>query len=411
MEMQEATEVEASLRGQADIWKYMFGFADSMALKCAVELRIADIIHSHSPNAGASNSKPMITLSQLASCIAPSLEITCLTRIMRLLVRRNIFIVHHPSDGGEPLYGLTHSSRWLLHDAELSLAPMLMMENHPCLMVPWHYFAQCIKGRGPCAFKMAHGLEIWDYASQNPEFNKLFNDEMACTARVVMKAILTGYEHGFDSIGSLVDVGGGTGGAVAEIVKAYPNIKGFNFDLPHVVAGFGSSPELMERILLTKCYGPLDFHPTAIIILTLKGPTCLRGSKSVVAMAPVYHGVSHVGGDMFEGNIPNADAIFIKWVMHDWSDSDCIKILKNCRKVIPEKSGKIIIVDIVLEPNGEGILDDTGLVFDLLMIAHASGGRERTESEWKKILEGGGFPRYKVIKIPAIASIVEAYPM
>ncbi|KAM1599608.1 hypothetical protein ACFXTN_022170 [Malus domestica] len=343
-----------------------------MALKCVVELRIADIIHSHSPNVGASNSKPMITLSQLASCIAPSLEITCLTRIMRLLVRQNIFTVHHPSDGGEPLYGLTHSSRWLLHDAELSLAPMLMMENHPCLMVPWHYFAQCIKGGGPCAFKMAHGLEIWDYASQNPEFNKLFNDGMACTARVVMKAILTGYEHGFDSIGSLVEVGGGTGGAVAEIVKAYPNIKGFNFDLPHVVAGFGSFPELMERILLTK-----------------------RGSKSVVAMAPVYHGVSHVGGDMFEGNIPNADAIF----------------MKNCRKVIPEKSGKIIIVDIVLEPNGEGILDDTGLVFDLLMIAHASGGRERTESEWKKILEGGGFPRYKVIKIPAIASIVEAYPM
>ncbi|KAM1373118.1 hypothetical protein ACFX2I_023855 [Malus domestica] len=160
MEMQEATEVEASLRGQADIWKYMFGFADSMALKCAVELRIADIIHSHSPNACASNSKPMITLSQLASCIAPSLEITCLTRIMRVLVRRNIFTVHHPSDGGEPLYGLTHSSRWLLHDAELSLAPMLMMENHPCLMVPWHYFTQGIKGGGPCAFKMAHGLEI-----------------------------------------------------------------------------------------------------------------------------------------------------------------------------------------------------------------------------------------------------------
>ncbi|CAN6702178.1 unnamed protein product [Malus baccata var. baccata] len=364
MEMQEATEVEASLRGQADIWKYMFGFADSMALKCAVELRIADIIHSHSPTDGASNSKPIITLSQLASSIAPSPDMTYLTRIMRLLVRRNIFAIHHPSDGEEPLYGLTHSSRWLLHNAELSLAPMLVMENHPCLMAPWHYFGQCVKEGGPYAFKMAHGLEIWDYASQNSEFNKLFNDGMACTARVVMKAILTGYEHGFDGVGSLVDVGGGTGSAVAEIVKSYPNIKGFNFDLPHVVA-----------------------------------------------TAPVYHGVSHVGGDMFEGSIPNADAVFMKWIMHDWSDNDCIKILKNCRKAIPEKSGKIIIVDIVLEPNGEGILDDTRLVFDLLMIAHTSGGRERTETEWKNILEEGGFPRYKVIKIPALASIVEAYPM
>ncbi|KAM1015770.1 hypothetical protein FF1_045389 [Malus domestica] len=83
----------------------MFGFADSMALKCAVELCIADIIHSHSPT------EPMITLSQLASSIAPSPDMTYLTIIMRLLVCQNIFAIHHPSDGGEPLYGLTHSSR------------------------------------------------------------------------------------------------------------------------------------------------------------------------------------------------------------------------------------------------------------------------------------------------------------
>ncbi|PQQ05085.1 (R S)-reticuline 7-O-methyltransferase-like [Prunus yedoensis var. nudiflora] len=184
----EETEAEAMLRGQADIWKYMFGFADSMALKCAVELRIADIIHSHAPT------DHMITLSQIAShLVAPSPDITCLKRIMRLLVRRNIFAVHHPSQGGEPVYGLTYSSRWLLHDSEMSLAPMLVMENHPSLMAPWHYFSQC-------------------------------------------------------------------------------------------------------------------------------------------------------------------------WIMHDWNDCDCIKILKNCRKAIPERGGKIMIVDIVLEPSGDGVLDDIRLV-------------------------------------------------
>ncbi|KAL6287544.1 hypothetical protein ACE6H2_011934 [Prunus campanulata] len=355
----EETEAEAMLRGQADIWKYMFGFADSMALKCAVELRIADIIHSHAPT------DHMITLSQIAShLVAPSPDITCLTRIMRLLVRRNIFAVHHPSEGGEPVYGLTCSSRWLLHDSEMSLAPMLVMENHPSLMAPWHYFSQSVKKGGPSAFKKAHGLEIWEFASENPGFNKLFNDGMACTSRIVMKAILTEYGHGFDGVGSLVDVGGGTGSAVAEIVQAYPNIRGFNFDLPHVVA-----------------------------------------------TAPAYHGVSHVGGDMFEDHIPNADAVFMKFIMHDWNDCDCIKILKNCRKAIPERGGKIMIVDIVLEPSGDGVLDDTRLVLDLVMIAHASGGKERTENEWEKILKEGGFPRYKIIKIPALVSIIEAYPV
>ena len=61
-----------------------------------------------------------------------------------------------------------------------------------------------------------------------------------------------------------MDVGGGIGSAVAEIVKSFPHIKGINFDLPHVVA-----------------------------------------------TAPMYDGVKHVGGDMFQA-IPNADAVFMK---------------------------------------------------------------------------------------------------
>ena len=98
--------------------------------------------------------------------------------------------------------------------------------------------------------------------------------------------------------------------------------------------------------------------------------------------------------------------------MHDWSDEICVKILKNCRKAIPEESGKVIIVDVVLQPDGNGLFDDTGLMFDLLMLAHTSGEKERTELEWKKVLEGGGFPRYNIIKIPALPlpSIIEAYP-
>ena len=97
--------------------------------------------------------------------------------------------------------------------------------------------------------------------------------------------------------------------------------------------------------------------------------------------------------------------------MHNWSDEDCVKILKNCQKAIPEKSGKIIIVDVVLEPQGNGLFDDTALVFDLVMLSHCSGGKERTQSQWANILKQGGFPRYNIIKTPALESIIEAYPV
>ncbi|MFQ6623526.1 hypothetical protein Gotur_003385 [Gossypium turneri] len=185
---------EAMLQGQVEIWRFLYSFTDFMGLTSAVELRIADIIHS---NGGAA------TLSQIPSCISDGLtspDITALARIMRLLVRRKIFTIHPPSDGGDPLYNLTHSSRWLLHDSEQTLAPLVLLENHPWQMAPWHYFSQCVK-EGGVAFKKAHGCEMWDLASRDPDFNKLFNDGMACTSKFITSAILSGYKQGFKSIG------------------------------------------------------------------------------------------------------------------------------------------------------------------------------------------------------------------
>lgn len=95
--------------------------------------------------------------------------------------------------------------------------------------------------------------------------------------------------------------------------------------------------------------------------------------------------------------------------MHDWGDDDCVIILRNCKKAIPERNGKVIIVEVVLKEEGDGRFDEMGLVFDLLMIAHSSGGKERTEIQWKRLLEEAGFPRYNIITIPALPSIIEAY--
>lgn len=352
-EIDSLDEAEIMLQAQAEVFKYMFSFADSMAIKCAVELRIADIIHSYGHQ---------ITLSQIATNIesSSSPDVSYLSRIMRFLVRRKIFSATI-SPVGDTIYGLTPISRWLLHDTELSVAPIFLLQNNPILMAPWHYFSNCVK-EGGIAFKKAHGCELFEMTSKDDELNKNFNNGMNAVTRCLMREIIKGYKDGFSSITSLVDVGGGTGVAMSEIVKAYPHIKGINFDLPHVVS-----------------------------------------------TAQKYEGVDHVGGDMFKA-IPPADAVFVKWVMHDWRDEDCVKILKNCRKAISEKTGKVIIVDAVLKSEGEGLFDDMGFIFDLVMIAHSSGGKERSEDEWNKLLKEAGFSRYNIIDIPAWLSIIEAYP-
>nr|QOX59232.1 ASMT20 [Morus alba] len=358
--------VDEMQRGQADIWEVMYSHVDSLVLKCAVELRIADIIHSHGCP---------ITLSQIASSISGSSSpnIHYLQRILRLLVCKKIFTAHrddHDSSSGDyhhqTRYGLTEKSRWIMWESKPSLAPVIMMQNRRLTIDAFDHLSDSVR-HGVVPYKAAFGHDFVGESTVDPKSNKWFKDGMINLANMVMDPVLSALKNEFSSMGSLIDVGGFTGETVYEIVKAHPHIKGFNFDLP-----------------------------------------------DIIAMAPSYDGVTHVVGDMFEA-IPSADAIFMKKVLNNWTDEQCIKILRNCRKSIPEKTGKVIIVDIVLESlesnDVDFLYDEMRIRFDLGLMALRGVARERTELEWKKLLEEAGFPHYKIIKIPAMPSIIEAYPV
>ncbi|KAL5793821.1 hypothetical protein ACOSP7_002415 [Xanthoceras sorbifolium] len=240
-----------------------------MALKCAVELRIADIIHSHGG--------PM-TLSSIASCIhstsPPTTDIIPnLKRIMRFLVRREIFTAHdhHSSTGSddlETLYGLNHLSRLLLYNGDTSMAPFFLLFNSPCHLATWH------------SLSSHRGRDLWEFASENPEYKKLLNDGVANMTKMASKAIVSAER---DSMAS--------NRMIVEIVKSFPHIKAVNLDLPHV-------------------------QHQCTMELTMLEVTCLIQS------------------------VPHADAAFLKSILHDWGDDDCVKILKKCRDAIPKKSGK-----------------------------------------------------------------------
>ncbi|MCL7028708.1 hypothetical protein MKW94_023724 [Papaver nudicaule] len=352
------TEEEESLKGQAEIWEHMFAFVDSMALKCAVELGIPDIINSH--GRPVTMSEIIIHLKTTTSSSSPNVDY--LTRVMRLLVRKRIFTSRLHQESNQILYDLTPSSKWLLRDSTLNLSPMILLQLHPVFLKPWQYMGKCVQ-ESSFPFEKAHGCDgIWDFALANPQFNQLFNDGMGCTAKIAVNMMLAKYKDGFKGIRTLLDVGGGTGSMIAKIVESNPHIKGVNFDLPHVIT-----------------------------------------------TAPVHPGVTNVWGDMFV-DIPEADAVIMKWILHDWSDENCVKILRNCYKAISKtKNGKVIIVDCVLQPDGHGPFDKTGLAFDLLMMID-TGGKERTEVEWNMLLKSAGFPRYNVIQIPTFPSIIEAFP-
>jgi hypothetical protein len=348
----EEYEFEA-IDGQSHIFKCVSGISHYMALKCAVDLSLADILHAH---------ENPITLAQLASSIdSPTPpNISALKRVMRMLVQDKIFSSHDPSDGKETLYGATKASSWLLKDSEVSLSKLISISSQPSMVTSWCYLGQCVK-EGGTAFEKVHGCKFFEYASQNPEFNMALNQGMASESKNLVISILDEMKGVLKNVTYLVDVGGGIGETINAIVNENPQVNGINFDLPHVIS-----------------------------------------------TAQDYNGVKHIGGDMFKA-IPKADAIFMKWVLHDWSDEDCLRILSNCKKAIPNKGGKIIIADLVLNPKDMSEFDEASLSTDLHMLVF-TGGKERTEPEWKKLLEDGGFPRYKITHVNPRVSLIEAYP-
>lgn len=104
----------------------------------------------------------------------------------------------------------------------------------------------------------------------------------------------------------------------------------------------------------------------------------------------------------------------VQWILHDWDDANCIKIMQKCMEAISSRKegrGKVIIIDTVIgiDPNDDTICREAQVLCDLQIMA-ASNGAEREEHEWRRIFIEAGFRDYKVTWIPGLQSIIEVYP-
>lgn len=102
----------------------------------------------------------------------------------------------------------------------------------------------------------------------------------------------------------------------------------------------------------------------------------------------------------------------MQWVLHDWTDEECVEILKKSKEAIPtrEEGGKVIILEMVVEPScPDEKLRETQFAYDMVMMA-SSMGKEREEREWKKIFQDAGFSDYKITPALGLRSVIELYP-
>lgn len=352
------------------VWSYVFGFTPMAVAKCAVQLQIPDVLESHGEPMGLQD------LSSAVGCSASILE-----RVMRYLAHQGFFKLDHTTSKGEPYYAQTPLSRLFMsgkdnnnnNNNSNSMSALLLLESSPVMLAPWHRLSERARSGlngygGEAPFEAEHGRDIWEYAAEDLGHSEVINTAMSCHARFAMAQMVSRCPEVFEGIRSLVDVGGGDGTALRTLVGACPWIRGIDFDLPHVIAAS-------------------------------------RGRGGGI-------GIEYVEGNMFE-SVPKANAAFLMWVLHDWSDEECIRILKNCREAVDHSGdGKVIIAEAVIDEGREGgdeKFAEVRLTLDMIMLAHTEKGKERTFKEWEYVINEAGFSRFTVKNIQSIVSVIEAY--
>ena len=85
-------------------------------------------------------------------------------------------------------------------------------------------------------------------------------------------------------------------------------------------------------------------------------------------------------------------------ILHDWTDEDCVKILKNCWKSLPD-NGKVVVIELVTPDEAENGDINANISFDMdmLMFTQCSGGKERSRAEFEALAAASSFTHCKFV--------------
>ncbi|KAJ4952554.1 hypothetical protein NE237_029386 [Protea cynaroides] len=325
-----------------------------MVLRAALELHIFDII----ADAGAGACLSSLDIASRLPTQNPDAP-RLLDCMLRLLVSHSLLTCNTVFSHDHRLYGLAPASKLFLKNKDgVSLASFFMHRIQDYAIIKsWYHLKDSILEGGD-AFSKAHGIGLLGYLGKESKVRENFRSTLSEFNVLLMNKVLDTY-NGFEGLQVLVDVGGWTGDILNMIISKYPSIKGINFDLPHVIQG-----------------------------------------------AIPYSGVEHVGGDMFI-SIPKGDAIFMKSVMHAWSDEQCRVLLKNCYEALPNY-GKVIVIELVAPTSFETNVATRGILqMEMYMTNLNATGKERSEEEFSVLAREAGFSRTCVACCAYTFSIIE----
>lgn len=310
------------------------------AVLAAVNLGVADAVGSVAQDVG-----------EIARAI--DVDEHCLFRLMRALASAGVFREETPRH-----FTSTPMSAALRRDSPSGIATTIRALGLKSTREAMLGYETAIK-TGRSAFDIVHGRQTpFDVIADRPDETAIFHEGMTADNRLVA-AILRRYDFG--DLGTLVDVGGGTGAFLAAILQEHPAQRGVLFDLP----GVGQAALLAERGLSSRC--------------------------------------EIQNGDMRTYVPAGGDGYILRRILHGWPDAECVALLRRIRQAGSSGVRVLIIENVMPEGNDPA----PSKMFDLFLLLGGSRSRVRTEAEMRCLLHESGFSCARLFHIVADQYLIE----
>lgn len=317
----------------------------SRALYVATKLGIAELL--------AEGPRDSQELAEATATHAPSLQ-----RVMRLLASVGVFDEHE--DGA---FALTPVGEALRAGVPGSARAMVMLFTGERVQNAWGDLEYCVRTGEPVFRKRGLDDPFKD-PERTPEENANFDAAMADVTRLASIAVAAAYD--FAGLRTLVDVGGGNGALLIGILKAHPHLRGIVFDQPP--AAERAKQQIAEQGLAGRC--------------------------------------DAIGGDFFQEVPRGGEAYLLKHVIHDWNDERAIAILRNCHRAMSD-DGRLLIVEGVYPRRIDASPESRGAAANDVNMLVNTGGRQRSEAEFRSLYDAAGFKLTRIVPTPAPVSVIE----
>ncbi len=339
---QQSSASPVSAPPEVVLTQLIVGSLAAQTVYVAAKLGIADLL--------AGGPKSVEDLATSTGTHAPSLY-----RVLRAAASLGVF-----SEQENKVFALNPVAQVLLSNVPNSLRDMAIFMGEDWHWDVWGKTLYSVQ-TGKSAWAQAHGDDVFDYFKTKPEALEIFNRAMTSLSTLSIKAVIEGYD--FSGIDTLIDIAGGHGRMLTEILEANPSLRGVLFDMPQVI----------------------------------------EGARENVAKSSVADRVEFAPGDFFAGVPAGGDAYIMKHIIHDWDDERSLIILKNIKQAMNPGARVLLVEAVVSENSGP----DLSKLMDIEMLV-SPGGKERTAAEYKELFAQAGLRLTRIIPTKSAYSIIEA---